>query len=67
MRYTRCGVKQMRIGRRRAKKISVCCPLVAVVGILLFNIGPSNAQESAPSDVYVAPQRFYVQKLAEME
>jgi hypothetical protein len=55
----------MRKGQRSAKKILVCCPMVVVVGILFLNIGRSNAQESAPSDVYVAPQRFYVQKLAE--
>lgn len=65
MRDTRCGVKKMKDGQRRDKKIFVYCQMVAVVGILLFTIGRSNAQEPAQNDVYVAPQRFYAQKLAE--
>jgi hypothetical protein len=68
MRDTRCGVKEvkkMRDNQRRAKKALVCCQVVAVVGILFFTIGRSIAQEPAPSDVYVASQRFYVQKMAE--
>jgi hypothetical protein len=65
MRYTTCGAKGMKNSQRPAKKALVCFQMVAVVGMLLFTICRSNAQESAPSDVYVASQRFYVQKLAE--
>jgi hypothetical protein len=50
---------------RRNRKALVCCQIAAIAAILLFTIGRSFAQESASGDVYVAPQRFYVQKLAE--
>jgi hypothetical protein len=43
----------------------VWCRVVAMVAMLFFTIGRSFAQEAAPSDVYVAPQRFYAQKLVE--
>src|SRR5207244_4484684 len=63
MRYTITGVKGD--GRRRDKKALVCWQVAVVAAMLLFTIGRSIAQEPAPGDVYVAPQRFYVQKLAE--
>ena len=65
MRHTKCKVTEMRDKRCRATKALVCCQAAVAVGILLFTIGRTNAQEAAPSDVYVAPQRFYVQQLAE--
>ncbi len=43
----------------------VWCQLLAVVVILFLNAGRSFAQEPASSDVYVAPHRFYAQKLVE--
>jgi hypothetical protein len=61
----RHSVKEMTNRQCRAKKALVWCQVAAIVGILLFTGRRSNAQESAPSDVYVASQRFYVQKLAE--
>jgi hypothetical protein len=67
MRETRYGLKEMKVSHRSAKKAWVCCQVVAVVGILLFTIGRSLAQQPAPSDAYVPAQRFYVQKLAEDE
>jgi hypothetical protein len=65
MRDTTCGEKEIQNTRRHAKKGLICFQVATVMAILLFAIGRSNAQESAPSDVYVASQRFYVQKLAE--
>ena len=61
----RCGEGEMRSWQRFAEKALVSCQVAVVLGILLFTVGRSIAQESAQSDVYVAPQRFYVQKLAE--
>jgi hypothetical protein len=52
-------------GQRRDKKALVWCQVAAVAAMLLFTIGRSIAQEPASSDVYVAPQRFYAQKLVE--
>jgi hypothetical protein len=49
----------------RDKKAFVWCHIAAVAAMLLFIVGPSIAQEPASSDVYVAPQRFYAQKLVE--
>src|SRR6202030_3711553 len=65
MRITVCGAAEMKNSRRGAGRALVCMQVAAVVGILLFIGSRSHAQESAPSDVYVASQRFYVQKLAE--
>src|SRR5665213_14767 len=47
------------------KTAMVWCQVAAVVAMLFFAIGQSIAQEPASSDVYVAPQRFYAQKLVE--
>ncbi len=65
MRDTRCGVKEFGDGQRQISKVLICYQAAAVIGILLFTVGRAIAQEPAQSDVYVAPQRFYVQKLAE--
>jgi hypothetical protein len=65
MRNTTYRVKEMKNDPRSAKNALVWCQVAAVVGILFFATGRSNAQQSAPSDVYVASQKFYVQKLAE--
>src|SRR5665213_317451 len=65
MHNTTYRIKEMKDYKRSAKNVLVWCQLAAVVGILLFTASRSNAQQSAPSDVYVASQRFYVQKLAE--
>jgi hypothetical protein len=65
MGYSRCTVEEMKNSQRRTSGIWIRCQFVAVIGILFFTIGLSKAQESAPSDVYVAPQRFYAQKLVE--
>jgi hypothetical protein len=62
---TTCGGKEMEESRRRSQKAFICLQVIAVGGTLIFTIGQSIAQESAPSDVYVASQRIYVQKLAE--
>lgn len=51
--------------RRRDHTALVWCQVVAVAAMLFFNVGRSFAQEPASSDVYVAPQRFYAQKLVE--
>jgi hypothetical protein len=63
MPVTRIGVKGDR--RHRDKKALACRQITVVIAILLSTAGLSIAQESAPSDVYVAPQRFYAQKLVE--
>lgn len=65
MRETSCGIKEIRENQRRVKRALVCCQVASVVGILLFTFGRSLAQAPAADDVYVAPQRTYVQKLAE--
>ena len=51
--------------QRRGKTAWVWCQVAAVAAMLLFTTGRSIAQEPASSDVYVAPQRFYAQKLVE--
>ena len=50
--------------RLNSKKPSFGYRWIAVLSILLFTNGQSMAQTPA-DDVYVAPQRFFVQKLAE--
>lgn len=65
MHETGFGVKEIIEKQHRIKKALVCCQVVAVIGILLFTFGQSLAQAPAADDVYVAPQRTYVQKLAE--
>src|SRR5579863_8685533 len=65
MREKEFGGKEMRDKRRHIKKSLVCCQGMVILGILLFTFGQSLAQAPAADDVYVAPQRTYVQKLAE--
>ncbi|MBZ5661561.1 MAG: hypothetical protein LAO08_14240 [Acidobacteriia bacterium] len=51
--------------RRRDHSGLMWCQVVVVAAMVFFNVGRSFAQELASSDVYVAPQRFYAQKLVE--
>ena len=49
----------------RNKTALVWCQVAMMAAMLFVNIGRSFAQESASNDVYVAPRRFYAQKLVE--
>jgi hypothetical protein len=65
MRVARHGVKELEDNRCRARKALLMFQAGAAIGILFFSIGRSIAQKAAPSTVFVALQRFCVQKLAE--
>jgi len=58
-------VRVMLSEQRLAMTAIVWCQIAALAAVLFSAVGPSVAQEPASSDVYVAPQRFYAQKLVE--
>jgi hypothetical protein len=43
----------------------VCCLAAVMAAMLFLTIGRTFGQDTASNDVYVAPQRFYAQKLVE--